>query len=117
MQNGTPPAPASDRDGGYESGERSDEETLSEAHGDHVQQPRVQQQDTFQHWEFGIKVDISEFYDGIEVDEFLNWLATVEEILDYKEVPDNKSVPLVATRLCGRSATWWQQQLKQKRIR
>ncbi|XP_022855164.1 uncharacterized protein LOC111376433 [Olea europaea var. sylvestris] len=78
--------------------------------------PRVQQQDAFQRWESGFKVDIPEFHGGIEADEFLDWLAAVEEILDYKEVPDNKRVPLVATRLRGRAATWWQQ-LKQNRIR
>lgn len=48
VQNGTPPAPQrrvprSDGEGGYESSERFDEETLSEARGDHVQEPRMPQ--------------------------------------------------------------------------
>ncbi|XP_026433502.1 uncharacterized protein LOC113330924 [Papaver somniferum] len=49
-------------------------------------------------------------------EEFVDWLATVEEILDFKEVPENKKVGLVATRLRGRAGAWWKQ-LKQMRLR
>lgn len=68
----------------------------------------------FQRWESGNKVEIPEFNGGIEVDDFLDWLCAVEEVLEYKEVPDDKRVSLVATRLRGRAAAWWQQ-LKQNR--
>jgi hypothetical protein len=42
--------------------------------------------------------------------EFLNWVAVVEEVLDFKEVPDDRRVPLVATKFWGRDVAWWQQQ-------
>ncbi|PKI41945.1 hypothetical protein CRG98_037695 [Punica granatum] len=35
--------------------------------------------------------------------------AMVEEVLEFKGVPDDKRVQLVATRLRGRATTWWQQ--------
>ncbi|CAL9001111.1 unnamed protein product [Prunus brigantina] len=36
----------------------------------------------------------------------------IEEVLDFKDVPQDKRVPLVATRFRGRATAWWQQ-LKQ----
>ncbi|XP_022899369.1 uncharacterized protein LOC111412675 [Olea europaea var. sylvestris] len=36
-------------------------------------------------------------------------MTAVEEVLEFKEVPADKCVPLVATRLRGRAAAWWQQ--------
>ncbi|KAF9614589.1 hypothetical protein IFM89_019372 [Coptis chinensis] len=61
-------------------------------------------------------VEIPEFHGGLLAEEFLNWLGTVKEVLDFKEVPENKKVPLVATKIRGRAATWWQQ-LKVVRLR
>ncbi|XP_039123371.1 uncharacterized protein LOC120259988 [Dioscorea cayenensis subsp. rotundata] len=60
-------------------------------------------------WESGIRVDISEFHGGLQAEEFLDWLTTVEEILEFKGVPDDRRVVLVATRLRGRATAWWQQ--------
>ncbi|EEF47875.1 conserved hypothetical protein [Ricinus communis] len=45
----------------------------------------------------------------LQAEEFLDWLAMVEEILDFKGVLEDKRVPLVATRLRGRATAWWQQ--------
>ncbi|KAJ9565722.1 hypothetical protein OSB04_001688 [Centaurea solstitialis] len=42
-------------------------------------------------------------------DDFLDWIHTVDEILDFKQVPDNRRVPLVTMRLRGRAQAWWQQ--------
>ena len=67
-------------------------------------------------WEAGMRTEILEFHGSLHPEEFLNWLATVEEILDFKDVPENKRVPLVATRLRGRATAWWQQ-LKLTRTR
>ncbi|XP_022001881.1 uncharacterized protein LOC110899297 [Helianthus annuus] len=33
----------------------------------------------------------------------------MEEVFEYKEVPENKRVALIATRLRGRASAWWQQ--------
>jgi hypothetical protein len=51
----------------------------------------------------------------MQPEEFLDWVAAVEEILEFKEVPDDKRVSLVATKFRGRAAAWWQQ-LKQTRV-
>ncbi|XP_022032214.1 uncharacterized protein LOC110933292 [Helianthus annuus] len=61
-------------------------------------------------WDSGIRIDIPEF-DGASLNPegFIDWLATVEEVFEYKEVPENKRVALIATRLRGRASAWWQQ--------
>jgi len=46
------------------------------------------------------RVELPEFEGKLDPDEFLEWLHTVERIFDYKEVPEEKKVKLVALRLC-----------------
>ena len=58
---------------------------------------RVEDDDR-RHWETGMRTEIPEFRGGLQPEEFLDWLATVEEVLDFKGVLKNKRVPLVATR-------------------
>ncbi|KAF7131902.1 hypothetical protein RHSIM_Rhsim09G0023400 [Rhododendron simsii] len=60
-------------------------------------------------WESSMKVKIPEFHGGLTPEEFVDWVAIVNETLELKEVPEVKRVPLVATRLRGRAAAWWQQ--------
>jgi hypothetical protein len=52
----------------------------------------------------------------MQPEEFLDWVAAVEEILVFKRVPEDRRVSLVATKFRGRAAAWWQQ-LKQTRAR
>ena len=59
-------------------------------------------------WENGLKIDIPKFQGDLTAEEFLDWVVAIEEILDFKKVPDSKWVPLVATRFRGRAAAWWQ---------
>ncbi|XP_050218370.1 uncharacterized protein LOC126669084 [Mercurialis annua] len=59
--------------------------------------------------ESGMRTEIPEFYGGLKSEEFLDWLATVEEILEFKDVPADRRVPLVATRFRDRTTAWWQQ--------
>jgi hypothetical protein len=80
--------------------------------GVHKHQPLVQAQAN--QWESGFKLDIPEFNGGLQLEEFLDWIATVEEVLDFKGVPEDRRVSLVATKFWGRAAAWWQQ-LKQSR--
>ncbi|CAL9232869.1 unnamed protein product, partial [Arabidopsis halleri] len=60
-------------------------------------------------WEASFKVEIPEFHGGIRGDLLLDWLVAVEEILEFKRVPEDRKVALVATRFCGHAASWWQQ--------
>ena len=60
-------------------------------------------------WEFGFKLDIPEFKGCLQLEEFLDWVVAVEEILEFKEVPQDKRVSLVATKFIGHATAWWQQ--------
>ena len=60
-------------------------------------------------WESGMKTEVPEFQGNLQPEEFLEWLGVVEEILEFKNVPNTAVVALVATRLRGRAAAWWQQ--------
>ncbi|GKD81315.1 hypothetical protein Tco_1348154 [Tanacetum coccineum] len=57
-----------------------------------------------------IPVNIPNF-DGntLNPEGFIDWLLAVEEVFEFKEVPENKRVSLIATKLCGRESAWWQQ--------
>jgi hypothetical protein len=82
--------------------------------GVHRHQPLVQAQAN--RWESGFKLDIPEFNGGLQPEEFLDWIAAVEEFLEFKGVPEDRQVSLVATKFRGRAILWWQQ-LKQSRTR
>ena len=62
------------------------------------------------------KVEFSEFEGKLDLDEFLEWLHTVERIFEYEEVPDDKKVKLVAPRLRKHTSLWWTN-LCAKRVR
>lgn len=59
-------------------------------------------------------MEIPEFHGNINADEFLDWLVAVEEVLDFKVVPGDHRVSLVATRFHGRAAVWWSQTKTQR---
>jgi hypothetical protein len=82
--------------------------------GVHRYQPLVQAQAN--RWESGFKLDIPEFNWVLQPEEFLDWIAAVEEVLEFKEVPEDRQVSLFATKFWGRATVWWQQ-LKQSRTR
>ena len=65
-------------------------------HGVHKHQPLVQAQANW--WEFSFKLDIQEFNGGLQPEEFLDWVVVVEEVLEFKGVPKDQRVSLVATR-------------------
>lgn len=73
----------------------------------HYRQQEQRQNDT--RWEAGFRVDIPEFHGGIRGDQLLDWLVSVEEILEFKGVPEDRKVALVATKFRGHAASWWQQ--------
>ncbi|PKI45870.1 hypothetical protein CRG98_033669 [Punica granatum] len=50
-------------------------------------------------WESGMQTEILEFHGSLKPEEFLDWLATVEEILEFKGVLEDKCVPLAVIRL------------------
>ncbi|CAL8159588.1 unnamed protein product [Prunus armeniaca] len=60
-------------------------------------------------WEVGLRIDIPEFHGSLQLEDFLDWLNSVEEVLEFKDVPENIKVSLIATRFRGRASAWWQQ--------
>lgn len=68
------------------------------------------------HWEAGFKIETPEVTGGMDPDGFLDWLISVEEILEFKDVALDCLASLVDTRLRGRAAAWWFQ-LKSTRSR
>lgn len=65
-------------------------------------------------WESGFKLDLPEFHGSLKPEELLDWISSVEELLVFKQVPDDMCVPLVATRFKGIASAWWQQVKEQR---
>jgi len=62
------------------------------------------------------RVEIPEYKGKLDPKEFLDWLHTVERVFEYKDVPEDKKVELVALRLCKYASLWWTN-LCAKRVR
>ncbi|XP_026378179.1 uncharacterized protein LOC113272580, partial [Papaver somniferum] len=102
-------------EGDEEEGDNTDEEgDYTNPFGRGRREGRIIQRDDSERWKAGIKVEVPEFYGGLEPEEFLSWLNTAEEVLEFKDVPDNKRVQLVATMFRGRANSWWQQHKLQR---
>ena len=48
---------------------------------------------------FDMKVDILDFEGKMQLDDFIDWLTTVERIFDFKDVLENRKVKVVAIKL------------------
>ncbi|GJY06304.1 putative reverse transcriptase domain-containing protein [Tanacetum coccineum] len=71
---------------------------------------RQNQREDNRHWESGMRVNIPDFAgDTLSPEGFIDWLIEVEEVFEFKEVPENKRVSLIATKLRDRASAWWQQ--------
>ena len=53
------------------------------------------------------KVEIPEFEGQLNPDEFIEWMNTVERVFEYKDVPDDKKIKLVALKLRRYASIWW----------
>jgi hypothetical protein len=47
----------------------------------------------------GFKLNIPEFQGDLKPEKFLDWVVAVKEVLDFKEVPKDRRVSLVTTKL------------------
>ncbi|GJX18065.1 putative reverse transcriptase domain-containing protein [Tanacetum coccineum] len=47
--------------------------------------------------------------DTLSLEGFIDWLVAVEEVFEFKEVPKNKRVSLIATKIHSRASALWQQ--------
>lgn len=57
---------------------------------------------------YDMKVDIPEFEGKMQLDDFIDWLTTVERIFDFKDVPENHKVKIVAIKLRKHALIWWE---------
>ncbi|PKU79185.1 hypothetical protein MA16_Dca000529 [Dendrobium catenatum] len=64
----------------------------------------------------GVKVELPKFDGRLDPDEFVNWLHTVDRIVDFKEIPPDRVVKLVAIKLKKIASLWWEN-LKRNRDR
>ena len=60
-------------------------------------------------WKRCFKLEIPEFKGSIVAEDLLDWLVTVDEILEFKDIPLDRCVPMNATRFRDRTAAWWSQ--------
>ena len=63
-----------------------------------------------------MKVEIPEFEGKMQPEEFMDWLHVVERIFDYKDIPIDLKVKLIAIKLKKHSSIWWEH-LKKQRVR
>ena len=61
-------------------------------------------------------LDVPKFEGRLDPDEFLEWLQAVERAFEFKEVPEDQKVKLVALKLKGFASLWWTNLLA-KRVR
>ncbi|GJX07157.1 putative nucleotidyltransferase, ribonuclease H [Tanacetum coccineum] len=62
--------------------------------------PRRNQREDNKRWESRMGVNILDFAgDNLSPRGFINWLVAVEEVFEFKEVPENKRGSLIATKL------------------
>ena len=77
---------------------------------------RIRMELIFQANSNDFRVEILEFEGKLDPDELLEWMHTVERVFEYKDVPDDKKVKLVALRLRKYASLWWNN-LCVKRVR
>lgn len=75
---------------------------------------RIQRNNQFQQEKLNMKVDMPEFEGRMQPNEFLDWLHTVDRIFEYKEVPENQKVKLVAIKLKKYASLWWENLRRQR---
>ena len=61
-------------------------------------------------------MEVPEYEGKLDPEKFLDWLHTVERVFEYKDIPEDKKVKLVALRLHKYASLWWTN-LSTKRVR
>lgn len=61
----------------------------------------------------GMKIKIPKFDGKTHPNDFIDWVNTVEEVFDLKDVPDPIKVKLVAIKLRNFASLWWEHEKQQ----
>nr|GEX62711.1 reverse transcriptase domain-containing protein [Tanacetum cinerariifolium] len=68
-------------------------------------------------WGLGLKIEIPEFTCKVHLDDFIDWLITVERVFDVRDIPNKLKVKLVAIKLRQHASLWWDHVNKRRRIK
>ncbi|GJW82985.1 reverse transcriptase domain-containing protein [Tanacetum coccineum] len=72
--------------------------------------PRRNQREDNRRWESEMRFNIPDFAgDTLIPKGFIDWLVEVKDVFEFKEVPENNRVSLMAIKLRDKASTWWQQ--------
>ena len=58
--------------------------------------------------DFKLKFDILVFIGNMHIEEFLDWVKSVETFFDCMDVPVDKQVKLVVCKLRSGASAWWE---------
>ena len=99
--------------------EHEDEEEESNFFGSSSDEgrPRARRNQRNSNRSLDFKVEILEFEGRLDPDEFLEWLQTVKRVFEYKDVPKDKKVKLVALKLRKYTSLWWENLVKKREKR
>ena len=61
-----------------------------------------------------MKVDILEFEGKMQPDDFIDWLTTIKRIFNFKDIPDNRKVKIVAIKLRKHASIQWEHFKRQR---
>nr|GEV41148.1 reverse transcriptase domain-containing protein [Tanacetum cinerariifolium] len=64
----------------------------------------------------GLKIEIAEFTGKVHPDDFIDWLSTVEQVFNVRDIPNKLKVKLVAIKLRQHASLWWDHVNKRRRI-
>ncbi|GKA17093.1 RNA-directed DNA polymerase [Tanacetum coccineum] len=65
----------------------------------------------------GLKIEIPEFTGKVHPDDFINWLSTIEQVFDVRDIPDMLNVKLMAIKLRQHASLWWDHVNKRRQIK
>ena len=54
-------------------------------------------------------MDFPTFDGSLHIEDFLDWIRTIQQFFDYMEIPEEKQVKIVADKLRGGAYVWWDQ--------
>ena len=99
---------SSSRGIGSSQAKKGGKEALSDESSNEDESPRFPRRESRQPNNFNdFKVDIPEFEGRLDPDDFLEWIQTVERVFEYKEVPDEQKVKVIALKLRKYASLWW----------
>ncbi|KAI4325783.1 hypothetical protein MLD38_031150 [Melastoma candidum] len=62
-----------------------------------------------------MSVQIPAFEGNLDLEEFIDWMHTVERIFDYEEVPGEKKVKMATLKMKKYASLWWENTNQQRR--